>query len=286
MKTRTEKNKKIQKKIFKEEREKKAKKIIKITSIILIITLLILSYGMFIGAKVLIVKEQKITETTIPSSFHGIKIVQLSDILFNSLNEDDLKRLKEKTNELKPDILVFTGDLRRSDYELNKEDIALLENFFKDLKAAMGKFSVIGDNDDETFRVIMENAEFKILNNQSIKIYYKETNPIKIIGFDTNNLNYENIENEEIFSLCLLHNPDKIEEILNNTSCNVALAGDTLGGEIKIPFFKGIFDNHKYNQEYYKINNTKLYISTGLGNTINMRLFNHPSINLYRLTKY
>ena len=78
MKTRTEKNKKIQKKIFKEEREKKAKKIIKITSIILIIMLLILSYGMFIGAKVLIVKEQKITESTIPSSFHGIKIVQLS----------------------------------------------------------------------------------------------------------------------------------------------------------------------------------------------------------------
>lgn len=34
------------------------------------------------------------------------------------------------------------------------------------------------------------------------------------------------------------HNPDKIEEILNNTSCNVALAGDTLGGEIKIPFSK------------------------------------------------
>ena len=125
-----------------------------------------------------------------------------------------------------------------------------------------------------------------IIKNKCTKIYYKETTPIKIIGFDTNNLNYENIENEEIFSLCLLHNPDKIEEILNNTSCNVALAGDTLGGEIKIPFFKGIFDNHKYNQEYYKINNTKLYISTGLGNTINMRLFNQPSINLYRLTKY
>ena len=196
MKTRTEKNKKIQKKIFKEEREKKAKKIIKITSIILIITLLILSYGMFIGAKVLIVKEQKITESTIPSSFHGIKIVQLSDILFNSLNEADLKRLKEKTNELKPDILVFTGDLKRSDYELNKEDITLLEKFFKDLTATMGKFSVIGDSDDETFRVIMENAEFKILNNQSTKIYYKETTPIRIIGFDTNNLNYENIENE------------------------------------------------------------------------------------------
>ena len=39
-------------------------------------------------------------------------------------------------------------------------------------------------------------------------------------------------------------------------------------------------------EEYYKINNTELYISNGLGTTlIPIRLFNNPSFSLYRLTK-
>ena len=41
----------------------------------------------------------------------------------------------------------------------------------------------------------------------------------------------------------------------------------------------------KYYKEYYKVNNTDMYISNGLGTTImNLRLFNKPSISLYRLT--
>ena len=37
---------------------------------------------------------------------------------------------------------------------------------------------------------------------------------------------------------------------------------------------------------YYKVNNTNLYISSGLGESnINFRLFNKPSINFYRINK-
>ena len=74
---------------------------------------------------------------------------------------------------------------------------------------------------------------------------------------------------------------------MKSNTCNLALAGDTLGGEIRIPFTSiSIFDNHKYNKDYYKLKNTELYINNGLGNNSNIRLFNRPSISLYRLTKY
>ena len=40
----------------------------------------------------------------------------------------------------------------------------------------------------------------------------------------------------------------------------------------------------KYYNEYYKISDTNLYISGGIGNSVlNFRLFNRPSFNLYRL---
>ena len=282
--TRLEKNKKIQEKIIKEENIKRFKKISKILCIILGSILLILSLGMFVGAKVVVVKEFRVQDENLPQSFHGIKIVQLSDLLYKSFSKDELKKITKQINELKPDILLFTGDIKRSDEKLSKKDIEVLENFFKNLNSTMKKYAVRGDLDDDSFNLIMEKSNFIILDNKYDTLFYKDTTPIDIIGFDTVNISLENIKNEH-FSICLLHNPDEIETILETITCHLALAGDTLGGEIKL-FNQPIFDNHKYNQEYYKIKNTNFYISNGLGNDNNIRFFNLPSISLYRLVKY
>ncbi len=286
METREQKNKKMRNKIIKEEREKKIGKGVKVVTIILVIFLSFLMYGMFMGAKYSIVKETKITNNKIPNSFHGIKVVQISDILMDSLNKNDLNYISKKINKIKPDILVFTGDLKKEKHSLSKKEIDILEEFFKGLSSNIGRFAVIGNNDDDSFKVIMENSNFEILDNVEKILYYKDNEPIKLMGFNTSNL--KSIETtSDYYSICLLHNPDKIEEIIKTNSCNLALAGDTLGGEIKIPFTDiGVFDNHKYNKDYYKIKNTKLYINNGLGNNNNIRLFNRPSISLYRLTKY
>jgi len=274
MTTREEKNKKIRKKITKEENNKKVRKIVKIISIIFIIIFSIIAYGVFIGAKTFEVNEYKITNNKVPINFHGIKIVHISDILFNSLNKKDLNKIKDKVNKLEPDILVFTGNLKREDYNLEKDEIKTLENFFTSLNASIKKYAVRGINDDESFDLVMENSNFYVLDNQNELLYYKNNLPINI----TNN----NETNENYYTICILSNPDE----LNNTNCNLALAGSNLGGEIKIPFYKGILTNYKYSDNYYKLNNTELYISNGLGNNYNIRLFNHPSINLYRLTTY
>lgn len=286
MKTRFEKNKKIWQKINREEQQKKLKKFIKITSIIFIITFSILFYGMFIGAKVLKINEYKVTNNLIPNSFHGINVVHISDLLYNSFKSKELTKLKNKINNLEADILIFSGDIKQNNYTLTKKEITTLEKFFKDLNANIIKYAVVGNNDDDTFSIIMENSNFKVLNNYQDILYYKDTKPINIIGFDTSNINFQNINNNENYSICILHNPDEIDNILKNVNCNLALAGDNLGGEIKIPFIGGIFTEHKYKNSYYKLNQTEFYISNGLGNNHKIRLFNHPSINLYRLTNY
>ena len=283
--TRTEKNKKIQEEIIKEESTRVFKKISKITLITLGSLLLIILYGMYIGAKVTFVHEYKITNQIIPNSFHGTKIVHISDILYNSINKSDLNKIKNQINELNPDIIFFTGNIKRKDYQLTKEDIEILSNFFKNLNAKLNKYAIIGNQDNESFNVIMENSNFKILDNKLEDLYYKDTSSIQIIGFNTNNINFDNIETNNNYKICLFHNPDLIDEIIKKIDCNLALSGDTLGGEIKI-FNTPLLDNHKYNKSYSKINKLDFYISNGLGNEINVRYFNHPSINFYRLTKY
>ena len=283
MRTRQEKNKKIQDEITKEKHQKRMKKIVKVISIILIISLTILSYGMFIGSKYTFVNEHKITDKKIPNSFHGLKIVQISDLLYPSLKSNDLDKLTKKINELKPDILVFTGNIKRNNYELTKKDITTLNNFFNSLNSNIKKYAIYGNNDNDNLKLIFENTNFLILDNQEDIIYNGENESIKIIGFNANKLDFSNITESNDYTICLLSNPDKITKV--NNTCQVVFSGETLGGEIKLPFTKGL-DNHTYYKNYYLINQTKLYINNGLGNNYNLRLFNHPSINFYRLTNY
>lgn len=280
MKSRLEKNKKKINEIDKEKRQKKAKIIIKITSIILVSIFSLLCFSMFIGAKYLVVKEIKITNDKLPSSFHGLKIVQFSDLLYPSFNEKDLDNLKNKINELKPDIIVFTGNIKRKDYELTKNDISILSKFFNSLESSMNKYAVYGTN-DKNFLDILENS-FVILDNKESIIYNKEIDNIKIIGFNSSNVDTSKISNESNYNICLINDPDNINKIKD--VCNLTLAGNTLGGEIKIPFYKGLLTNNKYYKDYYKEYN--MYISNGIGNNYKVRLFNQPSISLYRLNKY
>lgn len=283
MRTRQEKNKKIQDEITKEKHQKRMKKIVKVISIILIISLTILSYGMFIGSRYTFVNEHKITDKKIPNSFHGLKIVQISDLLYPSLKSNDLDKLTKKINELKPDILVFTGNIKRNNYELTKKDITTLNKFFNSLNSNIKKYAIYGNNDNDNLKLIFENTNFLILDNQEDIIYNGENESIKIIGFKANKLDFSNITESNDYTICLLSNPDKITKVSN--TCQVVFSGETLGGEIKLPFTKGL-DNHTYYKNYYLINQTKLYINNGLGNNYNLRLFNHPSINFYRLTNY
>lgn len=283
MKTRQEKNKKIQDEITKEKHQERMKKIVKVISIILIISLTILSYGMFIGSKYTFINEHKITDKKIPNSFHGLKIVQISDLLYPSLKSNDLDKLTKKINELKPDILVFTGNIKRNHYELTKKDITTLNKFFNFLNSNIKKYAIYGNNDDDNLKLIFENTNFLILDNQEDIIYNGENESIKIIGFKAKKLDFSNITESNDYTICLLSNPDKITKV--NNTCQVVFSGETLGGEIKLPFTKGL-DNHTYYKNYYLINQTKLYINNGLGNNYNLRLFNHPSINFYRLTNY
>ena len=283
MRTRQEKNKKIQDEITKEKHQKRMKKIVKVISIILIISLTILSYGMFIGSRYTFVNEHKITDKKIPNSFHGLKIVQISDLLYPSLKSNDLDKLTKKINELKPDILVFTVNIKRNNYELTKKDITTLNKFFNSLNSNIKKYAIYGNNDNDNLKLIFENTNFLILDNQEDIIYNGENESVKIIGFKAKKLDFSNITESNDYTICLLSNPDKITKVSN--TCQVVFSGETLGGEIKLPFTKGL-DNHTYYKNYYLINQTKLYINNGLGNNYNLRLFNHPSINFYRLTNY
>lgn len=295
--SRLEKNKKQRKDIAKEENIKKTKNIsffvFKVFIVLFIIFGTIYVSCRYIGTSGLFVKEYSLDYDNLPSSFYGLKIIQISDINYNE-NTTDINKVKDliKTvNKYNPDIIVFTGDLIYGN--VTHEELNMLSKELNKLDAKLGKYAVFGSDEDQA-KIIIKNAGFIDIENSFDLIYNADNDPILITGFGNNlDLNsgfkyFEDIDsNQEIFTLALLNKPDNIEAILSYKSVDLAMAGYSLNGQIKIPGIGGVFlpeGCKNYYDSYYKINNTDFYISSGVGmRKYPYRLFNHPSINLYRL---
>ncbi len=264
---------------------------------VLIAMIILLSFvlidGFFINPNGFKIIEKKIYVDNLPESFEDFKILQISDLLISNKKDiSRLKNIKTKTNERKPDIIVFTGDLINSKNDLTDNDINDIIDILKSLECNLYKYSVIGDNDQKNidlFNKIMNNSGFKILDNESTYLFYKDINPIKITGINT--IDVKTVEtNEEltpIFNLVLMHYPDYADNLSFDNA--VALSGHSLKGKIRIPFYGGIIKKDgakKYIDDYYEIGTNKLYVSGGIGTeNVKFRFNNKPEINFYRLEK-
>lgn len=269
----------------------------KVIIVIVVILLSLFLYSRFINTNGFKIVENTISITNIPDAFQDFKIVQFSDLLINSTkNVNDLENIVNQINEMKPDIIVFTGDLIYRDYNISEEEIENIKVNLKKLDCTLYKYAIIGDNDAESvdlYKEIINDSGFILLDNQSSYIFYKDVTPIKITGItDINNVDnalYIADELETFYNIALTHEPDNID-ILANKDIDLVLAGHSLLGQIRVPFWGGILKKegaNKYLDDNYTTNNTQLFVSGGLGtdNNIPFRLFNKPQINLYRLKK-
>ena len=277
------------------------KKIIITLIIIILLISSILLYSRFIATKGLKVKEYKIVNTKITDSYHGLKIVHLSDIHYGStINEKELNNIVDKINEIKPDIVVLTGDLIDNRIAFDKD---IIINCLSKIEANLGKYAISGNHDLplDDFNYIVKESGFTNLDNNYDLIYYKSNEPIIIsgIGYDGEDVGIKTEQFDKyiselevddikpIYSILLIHEPDTVDN-LDLNKYTLVLAGHSHGGQVRLPFVGAIYkpDGAKnYYEEYYKLNNTDLYISSGLGTSMyKFRLFNKPSINFYRIT--
>ena len=304
--TREEINEEKQKEIFNEDRKAKIKKIIKWSiKAILIITILIggfFTYNSYVATVKIKVREYRVVNSKIPESFNGIKIIQFSDLHYGStMNEENLKDIKKLINDRKPDLIVFTGDLIDSNYKITEKQKEVLSKKLKELNATLGKYAILGDEDSEDIITIYNQSDFTILKNEYELIYNEKNDPIILIGLDSLIEGRRSIDqaysyfkqetyNSNIYTITIMHEPDSAIDLLGTYQTDLALAGHSHNGNIRIPIANIPLERKegakKYNQDYYQIGSTDLYVSSGLGtnNKTGIRFFCRPSINFYRLS--
>lgn len=277
------------------------KKFLAITFIILLSIFGILLYSRYVATSGLITKEYVIT-TDIADSYDGFKIVHFSDLHYGRIITDqELKIISKEINLINPDIVVFTGDLIDDSIDIDNFNDEKLISFLSSIKAKYGKYAVRGNHDYVVYADKIKNlfvdAGFTYLENSYDILYNESNDKIFIGGLDTSFYDKDDLDktlayqDENIsYKIILTHEPDISDEIVNkDNTINLILAGHSHNGQVRLPFIGALVTPEKakkYYDNYYKIQNTDLYVSSGIGvSKVDFRLFNRPSINFYRINK-
>lgn len=278
------------------------KRLLKFTLSVILIIILIVLYARFVGTMGFITKEYTVYDKSVPSGFDGIKIVHFSDLHYNrAITSSKISKIIDEINLINADIVVFTGDLIDKDMIISDSDYKYLGEVFSKIKSKYGKFAILGNHDYNNMDKVIQvfnNSGFKYLENSYEIIYNEKNEKIFIGGVGNVSYNLDDVDktmeyfnsNDDIdYKVMLIHEPDISDKIVDNYNINLILAGHSHNGQVRLPIIGSIYTPpgaKKYYDEYYRIDRTNLYISSGIGvSTINYRFWNKPSINFYRVNK-
>ncbi len=233
-----------------------------------------------------------ISSDNLPDSFSGFRIVQISD-LHNAEFGSRNTRLCDAILELKPDIIVLTGDLvdrRQTNYE-----IAI--NFARQAVQIAPTYYITGNHEAR----IAEYPELEsklaksgviILNDRAVQLD-KSGQSVQLIGLHDPMLR-RSISSQtgkeiltdlklDMYSILLAHDPADLT-VYAGCGVDLVLSGHIHGGQFRIPFLGGLYAPGQgilpqYDAGLYTENNTQMIISRGLGNSVfPFRINNRPEI--------
>jgi predicted MPP superfamily phosphohydrolase len=119
--------------------------------------------------------EESISIASLPESFKGLRIVQLSDIHLAGFyhHPGHIRRVVDRVNQLEPDLICFTGDMVHN----FSEEVDPFVDILKHLEAPLGKYAILGNHDYGTYF----NWESKDEENANLERVKRQ---IRACGFD------------------------------------------------------------------------------------------------------
>lgn len=247
--------------------------------LLLIVGILLICYARYIEPQMLMVRESTISSSRVPDGADNLKIAVFGDTHFSAYyTTDDFDKVLDAIEEMKPDMVVFSGDLI-DHYDTYSEDVGAISEKLSEIEAPYGKFAIFGNHDygggaENEYESIMETGGFTVLKNE---YYAIDDLGIAVIGIDDVLIGYgepaiASWGRPDYFNIVLAHEPDVIDEILDY-SVDLMIAGHTHGRQINIKFFdKYILPPYgkKYINGLYHFTNerdSQLYVNSGIGMT-------------------
>ncbi|MEG1143229.1 MAG: hypothetical protein RSD96_01390 [Bacilli bacterium] len=260
----------------------------KIVILIILFIIIVFLYARFIGTKGVITKEYNIKNKMISNNFNGVKIIHFGDLLLsNEIDKQQLNKIVNSINKVKPDIVIFSGNLMYNIKKFTSKNEELLIKYLKKINPTMGSYYITGimDKNKKQYDNIMSSSSFINIDNKEEVIYRNTLQGISLTGLMSDD---KIILKENTYNIIVVNDDKNIDKILSkDLKPNLILGGNALNGSVIIPFYGPILleSGIKYYAPHYTKNNVEIFITSGIGTKkYNFRLNNSPSINFYRLT--
>lgn len=279
-----------------EEKKKKSNVLINTFIVFMLVIVCMFMYAKYIGTSGVRVKEYRVSSERIPLNFSGIKVIYFSDFIYSG--EDDLNLIQEavdRINLLKPDIVLFGGGLIAKGYKFDENDVQNISKEFVRIDSSLGKYAVTSFDDNENVLSILNDTGFIVLDNAEEDIFVNDNSPICLVGvssfvkgsYDLTKSFEFKANNPGCYTIMFSHEGDIVDKVkaLPNKP-DLVFVGNSLGGEIRIPFYGGLFryeGSMNYYEDFYQLDGFSVYVSSGFGTLeIGMRFNNRPSFNFFR----
>jgi uncharacterized protein len=224
--------------------------------------------------------------------FSGYRLVQLSDIHADRwMTTDRIAKIVRQVNQLKPDLVVLTGDFVTHSAEEFSPNLAALSQ----LNPVDKTLAVMGNHDAWTNSTIvqsaLEAAGVQVLNNQVAALQRKSAQ-LFIAGVNDVWAKRDRLDQvlaalpSEGAAILLAHEPDFAEQSAATGRFDLELSGHSHGGQVKLPFVKRIVPPlaNKYPIGQYKVGNMIQYTNRGVGMSgLPLRFNCRPEITVFTL---
>ena len=273
-----------------------------------VLTAAIQIYGSVWGWQRLQVKRQHLYLQGLPTAFDGYRVVQLSDLHLGTYGGDTafMARLVDSVNSLRPDLIVFTGDMVNTSAAEAVPYVQVLRR----LQATDGVLSVLGNHDYMTYQPGLspagQRAELQtLLRAQQLMGWQVLNNAHQAIVRQGDTLYVAGVENVGKPPFPTRGNLDKALRGIPPQACTLLLSHDpwhwrhgvvgnrpqpvlTLSGHTHaLQMQIGSFSPARWLMPewggLYREGEQQLYVSTGIGGSVPYRLGAWPQIEFFTL---
>lgn len=267
--------------------------------VLVLAELYILFHGTMVGTDRLNVRQVTIEFDDLPKAFDGYRIAQFTDVHLGSMKDELMLRAVTAIDDMRPDLIVFTGDIQN----MRPEELPRFAQTLKRLKAKDGVMSVLGNHDysryvnlppDEALRNERLTRDFEtsvgwqlLLNDN--RIVRRGSDSIVIAGGENDGRPpfpakadlkkaMRGIDAKS-FVVMLQHDPSAWRRhILPQTNAQLTLSGHTHGGQISLFGLRPTELVGKEDDGLYAEGKRKLFVSTGLGGFVPFRFYMNPEV--------
>ncbi|WP_430697367.1 metallophosphoesterase [Metabacillus mangrovi] len=265
---------------------------------------LVLAAYFYIQNNGVTVTQIEVSSRKIPEAFSGYKILQVSDLHNKSFSEDQVN-LTEKMTRIKPDVIVFTGDLVDSKRYSEDEAVTLARKS----RSIAPVYFVTGNHEwlsgkYSSLEKKLKKAGVIVLRNEAVELS-KGPDSVRLMGIDDpaaesggynepavaeKGIRLAGGEEKSDYTILLSHRPELLQ-VYAKYNVDLVFSGHAHGGQVRLPFIGGLIAPNqgllpKLTVGKHTSKDTTMVISRGLGNSvIPVRAGNQPELVVVSLRK-